>query len=105
MAAPKENKNAAGKHRTVLKADKVLAGEVRSLALTEIKKYLLGEEDGYRDKEMKKQIILKLAPSLLPRLNEHTGEDGKDLFPTPILANMNGLPTNLSNKESSESSE
>jgi hypothetical protein len=67
---------------------------VRSLALTEIK--IILEQEGLT--EMKKQIILKLAPSLLPRLNEHTGEDGKELFPIPILSNMN-VPTDNSNQE------
>ncbi len=59
--------------------DRVLAASVRTLALKEIKAIL---EDGKLekyDKEFRNNIILKLAPTLLPRLNEHTGEDGERL--------------------------
>jgi hypothetical protein len=84
MAAPKGNKNGLGNIGGKSLNDRKLAADVRSLALKEIKGIL--EQVGLT--EMKKQIILKLAPSLLPRLNEHSGEDGKDLFPTPILANV-----------------
>lgn len=51
--------------------DRELAGEVRTLTLTEIKKALLGD-----DEDFKKQVILKLAGTILPRLNELTGENG-----------------------------
>lgn len=54
--------------------DRKLAAEVRALTLEEIKKVLIGE-----DLEYKKQIILTLARTVLPRLTEITGEDGKDL--------------------------
>mgnify|MGYP001575822396 CR=1 FL=1 len=60
--------------------DRELAGEVRTLALKEIKKALLG-----KDSEFKKAVVLRLAGSLLPRLNEHTGADGE---PLPILGGM-----------------
>jgi hypothetical protein len=103
MAAAKGNKNAVGNSGGKSLNDRKLAATVRTLALSEIKKYLEATEEGYKDKEMKNAIILKLAPSLLPRLNEHTGEDGKDL-PTPILTVAN-VPANNRNKESSESSE
>jgi len=82
MAAPKGNKNAEGNSGGKSLNDRKLAAAVRTLALTEIKAIL--EKKGLS--ELKKQIILKLAPSLLPRLNEHTGEDGTELFPTPIYA-------------------
>jgi hypothetical protein len=51
--------------------DRELAGEVRTLTLNEIKKALTGV-----DEDFKKQVILKLAGSILPRLNELTGENG-----------------------------
>lgn len=51
--------------------DKRLAAEVRTLTLNQIKKVLIGEDDDF-----KKQLILKLAPTVLPRINEITGEDG-----------------------------
>ena len=54
--------------------DRRLAAEVRTLTLREMKKILEGD-----DLEYKKQLLLKLAPSTLPRLNEHTGEDGEPL--------------------------
>lgn len=96
MAAAKGNKNAVGNSGGKSLNDRKLAAEVRSLALTEIKAIL--EQEGLD--EMKKQIILKLAPSLLPRLNEHTGEDGEQLFPTPILTPMNVQPHDSNNQDS-----
>jgi hypothetical protein len=79
MAAPKGNKNGIGNSGGKSRNDRQLAASVRSLALGEIKKYLEGTEQGYDNKEMKQALILKLAPTLLPRLNEHTGEDGGDI--------------------------
>ncbi len=75
MAAPKGNKNGIGNSGGKSLNDRNLAASVRSLALKEIKTIL--EQKGLT--EMKKQIILKLAPTLLPRLNEHTGEDGNQI--------------------------
>ena len=54
--------------------DRELAAKVRSLTLEEIKKVLTG-----KDEEYKKQLVLKMSTSILPRLNEHTGEDGRPL--------------------------
>lgn len=54
--------------------DRRLAAEVRTLSLKEMKKVLQGNDEDY-----KKQLILKLASSALPRLNEHTGEDGEPM--------------------------
>lgn len=54
--------------------DRELAARVRSLALSQIEEVLQGD-----DKEFKKAVLLKLASSILPRLNEHTGEDGEPL--------------------------
>lgn len=77
MAAPKGNRNAKGNkggHGVSLN-DRVLAAEVRRLALSDIKKVL-------EEPEMtpfKVQVLLKLAPSILPRLNEHTGEGGEPI--------------------------
>ena len=51
--------------------DRELAAEVRTLTLNEVKKALQGE-----DLEFKKAVILRLAGSILPRLNELTGEGG-----------------------------
>lgn len=54
--------------------DRKLAAEVRTLSLREMKKVLEGDDADY-----KKQLILKLAATALPRLNEHTGADGEPL--------------------------
>ena len=60
--------------------DRKLGAEVRRLTLKEIQAVLLGD-----DKEYKKALILKLASTVLPRINEHTGETGDDGEPKPIL--------------------
>jgi hypothetical protein len=72
--APKGNKNAKGNKGGGAPTlnDRVLAADVRRLTLTEIKQILEVPEMT----EFKKQVILKLASSVLPRLNEHSGEDG-----------------------------
>lgn len=76
--------------------DRELAARVRTLALEQIEKVLKGKES-----EFKKAVILRLAGTVLPRLNEHTGEGGKEL-PTPILNINNVIPTNNSDKQDSE---
>lgn len=86
MAAKAGNNNAAGKHRVADINDKKLAAEVRSLALAEIKAIL--EQDGLT--EMKKQVILKLASTVLPRLNEHSGEGGGEIMLKTIIINKSG---------------
>lgn len=86
MSAPKDNKNALGNTGGKTLNDRLLAASVRSLALGEIKKYLEGKENGYKDKEMKSALLLKLASSLLPRLNEVTGEGGD-----PIAHTITGI--------------
>lgn len=50
-----------------------LANSVRKLALSEIEKVLSPK---FKDKSYQRAMLLKIAPALLPRLNEHTGEDG-----------------------------
>jgi hypothetical protein len=72
MAAAKGNQNAKGNRGGKSLNDRQLSASVRTLALNEIKTIL--ERPGMD--EFKKQLVLKLAPTLLPRLNEHTGEDG-----------------------------
>jgi hypothetical protein len=72
MAAPKENLNALGNSGGKSRQDRILAARVRNKTLSEIEKVLDGEDSDY-----KKQLVLKLAGTVLPRLNEHTGEDGE----------------------------
>lgn len=57
--------------------DRNLANEVRRLSLNKMKKYLEMEDPKGEDKIMHDQILLKLAGTALPRVNEHTGEDGE----------------------------
>lgn len=56
----------------IIHNDRKLGAEVRRLTLREIKKILLGNDIDY-----KKQLILKLSSSILPRINEHSGEGGE----------------------------
>lgn len=58
--------------------DRVLAADVRTLSLRMIQKYLNGD-----DEDFKKQLILKLASTVLPRINEISGPDGGNI-PLPI---------------------
>ena len=74
--------------------DRELASEVRSLALTQIKRAL----ENSKDEEFKKAILLRLSTTILPRLNEVSGPDGK---PIPIL----NVHENDSDEESSEAEE
>lgn len=73
--------------------DRLLGARVRRLTLKKIEAILLGD-----DEEFKKAVILKLASSILPRINEVTGKDGKDLIPIPIL---NGILSDDSDKADS----
>lgn len=58
----------------VTKNNRILAANVRTIALSQIEKVLNGN-----DEEFKKALLLKLAGSILPKLNEHTGEDGEPI--------------------------
>jgi hypothetical protein len=60
--------------------DRELAARVRTLALTEIESILKRKKMD----RFKEAVILKLAGTVLPRLNEHTGADGAEL-PAPII--------------------
>lgn len=64
-------------------SDRQLAGEVRDLALNEIKRALLGD-----DVEFKKAVVLRLAGSLLPRLNEVSGPDGAPIPISNVLEDL-----------------
>lgn len=70
--------------------DRVLAANVRTMSLKLIQKYLEGE-----DEDFKKQLILKLASTVLPRINEHTGEEGKpiEINITSSLEKIYGKPS------------
>ena len=71
--------------------DREQAARVRTLALNEIEKILKKPKH-----KLYGAVIIKLAGTVLPRLNEHSGHDGGEL-PVPIF----NVSTNPSNKESS----
>ena len=81
MAAPLGNKNAvghAGNGGAPSVQDRNLSKEVRRLTLQKIKTILERPvvEMNDKDKDLHDAILIKLAGTVLPRLNEHTGEDG-----------------------------
>lgn len=51
--------------------EREIAKRVRNLALAEIERVLSNRKD-----KLYGPVLVKLAGSVLPRLNEHTGEDG-----------------------------
>ncbi len=59
--------------------DRVLAAEVRREGLNNVKLVLSDSPEVMNWSDYKKQLVLKLAPGLLPKLNEHTGADGEPL--------------------------
>lgn len=64
--------------------DRELAAKIRSKGLEELYLVLSDSPKVEKWSEYKKQTLQRLAPSLLPRLNEVTGADGKEL-PVPIF--------------------
>jgi len=61
-------------------ASRKLAEKVRWKLLQEAERILDGD-----DPLARKELLMKMANTLLPRLNEHTGADGDKLFPAPLL--------------------
>lgn len=68
--------------------DRQLAADVRTLALERIQSILKGKRTKLRD-----AVILKLAGTVLPRLNEHMGEGGGAISVeiSETVARKNGL--------------
>ncbi len=57
--------------------DRELASKVRTKALNDIHAVLEGDEAVTAQwSDYKKSMLMTLAKSILPRLNEHTGNDG-----------------------------
>ena len=54
--------------------DRLRAQKLRSLTIDQITAALNGDDEAF-----KKALLLRLAGSVLPRLNEHTGEDGEPI--------------------------
>lgn len=79
--APEGNKNASGNSGGKSLQDRQLAAEVRNLALGKMKTILSKApvDMNEKDKVLHDAILLKLAGTVLPRLNEVSGPDGKKL--------------------------
>lgn len=73
--------------------DRKQGARVRRLLLNEVEKILTGD-----DEVAKKEILMKMCTTLLPRLNEHSGEDGE-----PIKINVVNYGNNNSLSVSAES--
>ena len=97
MSAPKENQNAVGNSGGKSLNDRILASEVRNLTLKKIKALLEMPEVKMKqdDYELYKAVLIKLSGTVLPRLNEHTGEDGG-----AILINSNTIEIKKYNGDS-----
>ena len=72
--------------------DRELAARVRTLTLNEIEKVLKFK----RNKRLYEAVLVKLAGSVLPRLNEHTGEDGGPIqvIVPKVVADAYDIPIN-----------
>lgn len=88
MSAPLGNKNAKGNMGGVTLRQKELSRDVRDLGLRAIKKVL---ENPDVDKDLFKAVLIRLAGTLLPRINEHMGENGE-----PINLNVINYGSNYS---------
>lgn len=78
--------------------DRKLAADVRNLTLREIFKYLTGD-----DEEFKRELILKLAVTVLPRITEVHDDEGREL-PRPILYAVYSNNSNQENHADDEAS-
>ncbi|MFA5961521.1 MAG: hypothetical protein WC848_02490 [Parcubacteria group bacterium] len=89
------NQNAFGNLGGKSLNDRKLAAEVRTLVLKKIKQLLEIPdcERSVEEFELYRAVLIKLAGSILPRLNEVTGEDGEGLTITiaPEIAEKNGI--------------
>ena len=65
------------------------AGKVRNRALDDVLLILNADPVTSTWSDLKKQMLLKLASNLLPRINEHSGQDGE---PVPLLVKFIDAP-------------
>lgn len=83
--------------------DRELAAKVRHKVLNDIYD-VLDDSEKARAKvskwsPLKLRLIEKMSNSVLPRINEHTGKDGDDLFPKPILDVIQSNNSNTQNNK------
>jgi len=90
MSAPRNNQNALGNKGgsgapTIV--DRELSKEVRRLTLDKIKDILEQPivKMKHDDYDLYKAVLIKLAGTALPRLNEHSGEGGGPISFKQIL--------------------
>lgn len=57
--------------------DRIKSAKVRNKVLDAILKVYENKEDKLTEKQW--ELTLRMATTVLPRLNEHTGEDGGDI--------------------------
>lgn len=81
--------------------DRKQAANVRRLLLSEIERLFTTDPLKLSETEhgTKRELLLRMAANTLPRLNEHTGADGADLFPQPLLAGKSNVPDNNSTEQ------
>ena len=107
MSAPLKNKNAVGGRGGYGKSlqNRKLAAKVRTFALKEIYNVLkTGQTEG--NKDLYRAVLIRLAGNVLPRLNEHTGEDGEQLFPNGLFdfTKQNGQQNRTNNSDQQDKS-
>lgn len=73
--------------------DHTIVKEVRNKVLAEILDVLKESPKTKKYSDFKKQMLLKLAPTVLPRVNEHSGLDGD-----PIQQSIVYLPAKANEK-------
>lgn len=78
--------------------DRELGARVRRLTLKKIEAVLNGD-----DEEFKKAIILKLSSSILPRINEVTGENGDAMKITIEIAGTVAQKNGIASEPKSDS--
>lgn len=95
MSAPKGNKNGIGNSGGIGVNDRHLAAEVRRLTLNKIKDLFTMPtvKMSTDDYDLYKAVLIKLAGSVLPRLQEVTGEDGGAIVVqmSKTIAEKNGI--------------
>ncbi len=85
MAAPLGNKNSVGNSGGKSFQDRELAAKVRGMALEKIAAILEMPEVKMKqdDYELYKAIMIRLAGTVLPRINEGSGEEGEFIIRWP----------------------
>lgn len=84
-------KDGSNRKGGVTKNDRTLAANVRTLSLRLIQKHL--EDTSPENDEYRKALLLKLATTVLPRINEHSGTGGEPIVVQIIGYNANSDDT------------